>query len=143
MDGGKRLLADEIMISFWTTMPNWVNALFKLRNVLVRPFGLSTGENEERSGKLKEMIRKGSGSNGLMSVVGKTENETLVLLSDKHLDAYVSVFVDKKNNRKTVTTSTLVRYHNKLGKIYFFFVCPFHKVIVKSILKDTLRKGLA
>lgn len=139
--GAKKLSAGEVMIDFWTVMPGWVNALFKLRNVLVRPFGLETGDNA-RSEELKEMIHDGQGSNGLMSVVGKSENETVILLSDKHLDAYMSVFVAEKNNSQTVAAITLVHYHNRLGKIYFFFIRPFHKMIVKNMLKGTLKRML-
>jgi hypothetical protein len=136
----KKLSADEIMISFWTVMPGWVNALFKLRNLLVRPFGLETGESEGRSEQLKVMIRAGNGSNGLMTISTKSETETVVLLGDKHLDAYMSVYVAGKDKLQTVMAITLVRYHNSLGKIYFFFIRPFHKIIVKSMLKNILNK---
>ncbi|WP_101690365.1 DUF2867 domain-containing protein [Dysgonomonas massiliensis] len=136
----KKLSMEEIMISFWTVgTPAWVNTLFKLRNILVRPFGLETGESEDRSQKIKEIIQAGSGNNGLMSVTDKSDNEIVVLLSDKHLDAYMSIFIDKKEELQTVTAITLVHYHNRIGKIYFFFVRPFHKVVVKSMLKRTLK----
>ena len=36
----KEITADDIQISLWTDMPDWVNHLFKLRNLLVKPFGL-------------------------------------------------------------------------------------------------------
>lgn len=135
----KSLSADEVMIKFWTVSPRWIDSLFKLRNVLVRPFGLETGEEENRTEKLKEMIRSGNGSSRIMSVVAKSSHETVVLLSDKHLDAYMSVVVEEGCNSQIVTAITLVHYHNKLGKVYFFFVRPFHKVIVKSMLKSTLK----
>jgi hypothetical protein len=136
----KELLADDIIISLWTVMPGWVNALFKLRNILVRPFGLETGESENHPEKLKVMLRSGSGSNGLMSVTGKSDNETVILLSDKHLDTHMSVYIEEKGTSQLVMVITLVHYHNRLGKIYFFFIRPFHKVIVKSMLKSTLKR---
>jgi hypothetical protein len=132
----KTLQADEIMIDLWTVMPRWLNALFKLRNILVRPFGLATGRNEDHAVNLNTMIRNGSGNAGIMSVAGKTENETAILLSDKHLDAYMSVFIDQQ----TVTATTLVCYHNILGRVYFFFIRPFHAIVVKAMLKGTLKR---
>jgi hypothetical protein len=138
--GVKELSADEIMISFWTVIPGWVNALFKLRNLLVLPFGLDTSNGRGRFEELKAMIRAGNGNNGLTSVVAKSGNETVILLSDKHLDAYMSVFISTKDKLQEVTAITLVRYHNSLGRIYFFFIRPFHKVIVKSMLRGTLKK---
>ena len=136
----KKLSADEMMIVFWTAMPGWANALFKLRNVLVRPFGLVTEEGKDYVEELKEMIHTGSGSAGLMSVTAKSDNETVVFLSDKHLDVYMSVFVEEEGRLQTATAITLVRYHNRLGKIYFSLIGLFHKVIVKSTLKNTLRR---
>lgn len=136
----KKLSIEAIMIDFWTVMPQWVNVLFKLRNILVRPFGLETGGFDDRSEKLKAMIYAGSGSNGLMSVASKSDNEIVVLLSDTHLDAYMSVFIEERDKLQIVSVITLVRYHNKLGRFYFFFIRPFHGVIVKSLLKSTLKR---
>jgi hypothetical protein len=138
--GAKELSADEIMISFWTVMPGWVNALLNLRNLLVRPFGLNTGEDRGRIEGVKAMIRAGNWNNGLMSVAAKSGNETVILLSDKHLDAYMSVFISTKDKLQEVKVITLVRYHNSLGRIYFFFIRPFHKIIIKSMLRSTLER---
>ncbi len=134
------LSADEIMIDFWTVMPRWVNSLFKLRNLLVRPFGLATENREKHNQELKEVIRSGKGCSGLISVLDKTEDEIVVLLSDKHLDAYMSVLVKKNEDTQTVFVITLVRYHNRLGKIYFSLISPFHIAVVKAMLKSTLKR---
>lgn len=133
----ENLSADDILIEFWTVMPGWVNTLFKLRNTLVRPFGLRTDNQENRSEDFKSMIRNG-GALGVASVVAKSENETVLLLSDQHLDAYMSVYLSRKADIQTITAITVVHYHNTLGKLYFFFIRPFHKIIVKSMLKRIL-----
>lgn len=136
VDTEKRLFADDIMIDIWTVVPEWVSALFRLRNILVRSLGLENGKNGANLfDEVKKIIQTG-GINDMVSVVGKTENETAILLSDKHLDAYMSVFVDKQ----TITASTLVRYHNNLGRVYFFFIRPFHAIVVKAMLKSTLER---
>lgn len=136
----KKLSADEIMINFWTIMPRWVNGLFKLRNLLVRPFGLDAGDYESRREGLEAMIHTGSRSNGLMSVAAKSDNETVVLLTDKHLNAYLSVYIAECNRLQTITAITLVHYHSRFGRIYFFFIRSFHKIVVKSMLKSTLKR---
>lgn len=139
--GARKLTADELQIDFWTVMPKWVNALFKLRNFIVAPFGLKTGKEDGRIEDFKNVILNG-GSIGLTSVVGKSEDETVLLLSDKHLNAYMSVMVIQNKNHQTITVITLVHYHNTLGKTYFFFIKPFHKIIVKVTLKSTLNRIL-
>lgn len=128
------LSADDIQVTLWTAMPGWLNALFKIRDIIVRPFGLEGGNGKERYKDFKEMLYDGK-SMKIMSVAAKAENETVLKLDDKHLEAYMSVYVDQA----TITVITLVRYHNLLGKTYFFFVKPFHKIVVKNMLKYTLR----
>ena len=139
--GVKKLTADELQIEFWTVMPGWVNSLMKLRNVLVRPFGLQTGKTEKRTEEFRKVILNG-GQVGLISVTAKSDNETVLLLSDSHLNAYMSVIVAQNGDLQTITVVTVVQYHNTLGRIYFFFVKPFHKIIVKATLKGTLNRIL-
>jgi len=131
---------DDLQVSFWTVMPGWVNALFKLRNVLVKPFGLKGGEGDSTFQKMMEQTIRTGGSNGMTSVPFKNDRETVLKLSDKHLDAYASVYVRKDTPKPEVTVITVVHYHNRLGKVYFFFIKPFHKIIVKSTLKSTLKR---
>lgn len=135
----KQLTPDEIMISFWTVMPPWVEVLFKLRNILVKPFGLETGQDEKNE-MLRECITKGT-SKGMISLAGKSPEETVLLLSDKHLNAYVSVYLEEPDkDRKNVTVTTLVRFHYWLGYVYFYTICPFHHLVVRSVLKSTIKR---
>lgn len=135
-DEQKNISTDDIMVAFWTTMPKWLNILFKIRDTLVKPFGLVTGENGD-SKLLGQAIRNG-GDYKLMSVVGKTENETVISLNDKHLIAYFSVYMEKEEKRKIYLT-TLVRFHNKLGFIYFYAIRPFHAIVVKNMFQQVLK----
>lgn len=93
--GVRKLSADELQIGFWTIMPFWVSVLFKLKNILVSPFGLDTKTNNGQIDDIKKMILNG-GKAGLISMAKKSECETVLLLSDKHLNAYMSVMVEQK-----------------------------------------------
>lgn len=132
---GKPFTPDDLQVNFWTVQPKWLEFLFKIRNTLVKPFGLSDGKgsNEE----FENCIRSG-GQLGMVVVPAKTPEETLLQLRDKHLDAIVSVHIRKDENgteiKRTISTSTVVHYHNKLGVFYFFFIRPFHKIIVKAMV---------
>jgi len=129
---------DDIMVDFWSDMPGWVNALFKLRNFLVHLVGLK-GSKNEMVNLIEDCIRSG-GEYHMIKVPVKDSRETVLLLSDKHLDAYLSVL---KENDQTVSVNTLVHFHNRLGKVYFFFIKPFHGVIVREILKRTIKKYIS
>ena len=122
------------MAAFWTTSPAWLKFLFRLRDLLVRPFGLKTGEGPSRE-KLEEALNNGE-SCGFMSVAERTADETIVALDDKHLVAYMSIYIEGGE----VFASTVVKYHNKLGVVYFNLIRPFHILVVKNLFKQMMRE---
>ncbi|WP_417189105.1 DUF2867 domain-containing protein, partial [Bacteroides sp.] len=48
---------------------------------------------------------------------------------------YVSI---AKIGNDLIDITTVVQYHNALGKAYFFFIKPFHKMIVPRIAKELI-----
>lgn len=115
-------------------MPAWLNVLFKIRDLLVRPFGLKTG-TADNSEELKEALLKGK-DYGLMSAVAHSADESVISLDDKHLKAYFSIYIEGRD----VYITTLVQFHNKLGVAYFNLIRPFHKIIVKNIFRQVMRE---
>ncbi len=135
----KKITADDIMVAFWTVPPKWVDSLFKLRDILVKPFGIQSG-NEGNRLELEKSIRTG-GTYNFMSIAAKSDEETILCANDKHLVMYLSIKVKELNESdKEVTASTLVKFHNLLGRAYFFVIYPFHCIIVKTMLKSVLKK---
>ena len=140
VDSEKEIIPDDIMLYFWTDFPGWVNVLFKLRNFMVKFAGLKSSEG----GNLEEFekcIRTG-GTYRFVSVPMKSDNETILLLTDKHLDAYISVYVKSVEEHKTISAITLVNFNNRLGRFYFFIIRPFHGAVVKSMLKRSVNKAV-
>lgn len=139
ISNSKLLKPDDIQVEFWTDMPAWVNFLFRLRNLLVKPFGLSGGGRDVS--KFTEAIRNGT-SKGIMSVTDKTEKETVLCLNDKHLHVYLSVYVDllEQQAKQKIVVTTLVKFHKRFGKIYFYSIYPFHCIIVKQQVKRIVKK---
>jgi hypothetical protein len=136
----KEVKADDVQLAFWSEKPAWVNQLFKLRNFLVKPFKLEVGKKNDSLNILKETIITGK-THGHLSIPAKSDNETVLCIDDRHLKMYLSIQVkDAGENRKAVVATTLVRFHNALGKCYFAVICPFHKVVVKSMLKYVIKK---
>lgn len=135
-DRAQTLTPDDLMVAFWTTRPKWLAALFKIRNILVRPFGLKSGEAD--AGELEKAIRNGRDYQ-LMSVVEKTPRETIISLDDKHLKAWFSVYIEGTES-SNIYLSTLVKFHNRLGVAYFLVIRPFHAMIVKWIFAQVMRK---
>jgi hypothetical protein len=54
---------------------------------------------------------------------------------DKHLYYRISILKRNTEKRFEVYLTTIVKFKNNWGKIYFAFIKPFHKMVVKSMLK--------
>lgn len=138
----KNITPDDIQVAFWTKMPGWVNNLFKLRNILVKPFGLDSNEKSNLQ-EFAECIRTG-GKYNFVSIPQKSPNETVLCLEDKHLMAYLSVYIQRKEeNENTIYTTTLVNFHKKFGYVYFYAIYPFHHLVVRKMVVRTLKNLLS
>ncbi len=69
------------------------------------------------------------------NVIDRTENEIVLGEEHKHLDFRTSILVEQKGNETIMYSSTAVRYNKPIGRLYFFFVKPFHRVLIKLFLK--------
>jgi Protein of unknown function (DUF2867) len=105
--------------------PRWIDALLRLRNILVTPFGLKTsGEGAPAPGGLI----------GLFPVLSETPERLVAGFDDSHLDFRIVVDISGDAASREVTSTTLVRTKNLLGRIYLTLIMPFHKLVVRSMM---------
>jgi hypothetical protein len=115
-------------------MPQWIIVLMKIRNSVVKIFGLRAGNNEN----VKEAEYYPIGSKaGYFTVTERNANEIVMGENDRHLYFRASVLIDREQS--FIYLTTIVRFHNVWGRIYFLPVKPFHRLIVQSLLKKQLR----
>jgi hypothetical protein len=108
--------------------PRWIEALLRLRNLVVAPFGLKTsGKGEPATG----------GMIGIFPVVSETPERLVAGFNDYHLDFRVVVDVAPKGGGQEVTTTTLVLTNNWLGRTYLAVIMPFHRLIARVLLQQT------
>ena len=120
--GGPEALAARV----FARSPGWVSFLMRLRNWIVGPLGLkTTAAAGERVGFFRVYARSG--------------REILLGENDKHLDFRVSVRVSGEAGPRVAVVTTLVRFHNWVGQLYFLVVRPFHRVIVPAVIRHALR----
>ena len=106
--------------SFSPILRAGLNGLMKIRNALVAPFGLKTGESR--------VFRK--------AIVEESEREAVLSNDDKHLIFTVSLSVlPRPDGVRRISISTAVQYHNRLGRIYFALIRPFHRIIIRRMLR--------
>jgi hypothetical protein len=107
--------------------PRWIAALMALRNSLVTPFGLKTPSPERRTA---------ADTVGIFPVLSETPGRLVAGFDDRHLDFRVVVDVASPGPGRQVTATTLVETHNLLGRLYLAVILPFHRIIVRAMLRQ-------
>jgi hypothetical protein len=69
-------------------------------------------------------------------VVARTEEELLLGVDDSHLDFRLAVLTAEE----TVTLTTVVKIHNRRGRLYFAVVRRIHPFMVRAMLRNAHRQ---
>ncbi|MGM9741508.1 MAG: DUF2867 domain-containing protein [Candidatus Cryptobacteroides sp.] len=113
---------DDLFHHMFEEFPAPVRWLLKLRDALVKPFGLKTGAT------FREHI------------LDRNDEEIVLGIDDKHLDFRVSLFAGEDS---AMEVRTLVKYHNMLGKLYFAAIWRFHKILVSILFRRSVKAIMA
>lgn len=137
------ILPIDVLKAFFNTSPKWIETLFTFRNKLVRVFGLKITNKIQNK---KEIVANLKGEPdeqiGIFKIFETSNQEIVLGENDKHLNFRVSLFIEKNKTiitQKQITITTTVVFNNWFGKLYFFPVKPFHKIIVPVMLKETIK----
>mgnify|MGYP003687313019 FL=1 len=109
--------------------------LLNLRNAIASIFGLKTGKIEDLYDDSNNLIFKQDQSIGDVFIILKENYHLITELKDKHLDFRFSILIMEEQGVTKVYLRTIVKLNNILGKIYFFLITPFHRLIIPNILK--------
>lgn len=126
---GTALDARKAAEKMFARRQHWVEALLRLRNLMVAPFGLKkSGEGDRTS----------HGMVGMFPILSETPERLVAGFNDSHLDFRVVVDVAAHAGGQEVTTTTLVRTHNWLGRTYLAVIMPFHRLVVAAMLRQVV-----
>jgi hypothetical protein len=133
---------DSVTRAIFLTTPQWIAQLLKLRNAIVRPFGIKTSIDAVPSSKQGE-LQPGTAV-GVFEVLDRGQNEEIMLgEDDKHLDYRVSIQLKREEEKCWVVVSTVVKLNHWLGRAYFVPVRSVHKVIVPAMMKHGLEHSVS
>ena len=124
---GENLDARKAAERMMAHAPRWVDMLLALRNIIVTPFGLKTSSEDRRAPR--DII-------GIFPVVSETPERLVAGFNDKHLDFRIVVDVATSGQRQSITATTLVLTHNWLGRTYLAVIMPFHRMVVRAMLRQ-------
>lgn len=116
----------------------WVRGLMRVRDGVMRPFGVKTSKAIGRAAEARR-----EGHIGFFPVRGRSEHELIVGEDDRHLDFRASVLLRDAADgagRELVAT-TVVHCPNRLGRVYLRVIGPFHRAIVRGNLDRAARRG--
>jgi hypothetical protein len=108
--------------------PAWVEMLTALRDILVKPFGLKTGDEIRAE-------RYGDYEFDFAPVLYRSDQEIVMGMNDRHLYFRMSVLKVAQNENSQLFLTTVVRFNNVGGRIYFGLIRLFHGLIVRTMLK--------
>ena len=118
--------------------PLLLKLLLIVRNAIVRPFGLKAPAAADiMRGEFKTGHAVGD-SIGRWRIFFISDDEIIAGGDDKHQDFRVSVFRERGAGTASVVVTTICTVHNAFGKIYLFFVVPFHRYGVRKLMSNAL-----
>ena len=126
---------DFIIVKLIKSIPKWFKFLLNLRNAIASIFGLKTGKIGNVYENLEKLNLKQNQSIRDIFIFLKEKNHLIAELKDKHLDFRFSILIRQEDGITKVSLNTIVKINNIFGKVYFFLITPFHRLINPNILK--------
>jgi Protein of unknown function (DUF2867) len=120
--------------------PRWARVLLKMRN---RAAGWAGLEVPPRAA-INRFDRKPDYTAGDLigpwPIFALTDNELIAGRDNSHLDFRLSV-LKLDTPAPSVAFSTICNVHNRFGKVYLFFIVPFHRWGMRRLMQRAIAAG--
>ncbi len=137
----KRASIVDIFLGIFAHHPMWMKIVLIVRNRIAPFFGLDApGASDIINFEIKSSYNVGD-KIGVWPILSLTETELVVGRDDKHLDFRLSVLKVTDGETASVVVSTICVVNNTFGKVYLFFIVPFHKWGVQRIISNAIIAG--
>lgn len=114
-----------------------MDVLMRIRDAIVSRLGLKTASALQGAGDGHPRV-------GIFRIYRTTDTDILLGEDDRHLDFRIALHcgsVPDAPSDMQVVVSTVVSCHNATGRIYLAVIVPFHRWIVRAILRRAARRG--
>jgi hypothetical protein len=128
----------DIFFALFGHTPRWMKALLITRNAIARRFGLEVPTVAEILTPMMRPTYSVGDKIGPWPIFFIGDNELVAGRNNKHLDFRLSVLKVTDGDAPGVVVSTVCSVHNVFGKIYLFFIVPFHRSGVQSLLSSAV-----
>ena len=131
----------DIFIGIFAHHPMWMKFILVTRNRIASSCGLEAASASEiLHAEFKKEYSVGE-KIGVWPIFLLTENELVAGRNNKHLDFRLSVLKVMDGETPSVVVSTICMVNNTFGKIYLFFIVPFHKWGVQRLISRAINAG--
>jgi hypothetical protein len=128
----------DVFFAIFAHHPLWMKLLLIVRNKLASLAGLDApAASEILHIEIKDRYVVGE-KIGVWPIFSISENEVVAGRNNRHMDFRLSVLKVRERHRTSVVVSTICTVHNLAGKIYLFFVVPFHRYGVQKLMANAL-----
>jgi len=129
----------DVFFSIFGHHPRWIKLALVLRNRIAKRCGLSVPTEAEVMNPQRREIYKAGDIIGPWPIFSVNENELIAGRDNEHLDFRLSIFRELDGPNPSVVVSTICVVHNLFGKVYLFFIVPFHRWGIKYIIARAMR----
>ncbi len=131
----------DIFLAIFAHHPTWMKIVLIVRNRIASLCGLDAPSSREVV-KFEIKTRYDIGDRiGVWPIFALSETELIAGRDNKHLDFRLSVLKAIDGETANVVVSTICTVHNVFGKLYLFFIVPFHKWGVKRLISNAIVAG--
>ena len=128
----------EIFHALFAHHPAWMKAALIVRHWIASLCGLEApSASEVLHFEMKERYAVGD-KIGVWRIFSLSDTELVAGRDNKHLDFRLSVLKAADGDAASVVVSTICTVHNLFGKIYLFFIVPFHRHGVQTLMSNAV-----
>ena len=131
----------DLFFAIFGHHPAWIRALLIIRNTIAKWCGLEVPTASEIMTVQPRADYAIGDKIGPWPIFALTDTELVAGRNNKHLDFRLSLLREDHEGAPSVVVSTICNVHNVAGKIYLFFIVPFHKWGVKRLIADAVAAG--
>jgi hypothetical protein len=128
----------DVFFAIFAHHPLWMKLLLIVRNKVASLAGLDAPTASEiLHVEIKDRYVVGE-KIGVWPIFALNENEVVAGRDNNHMDFRLSVLKVPDGDGTSVVVSTICSVHNLFGKLYLFFVVPFHRYGVRQLMARAL-----
>ena len=128
----------DIFFAVFGHHPLWIKLLLVIRNGVARRTGLDTPTvTEIMNPEIRTCYRVGD-KIGPWPIFSIGDSEIIAGRNNRHLDFRLSVLKQIDGDRGSVFVSTVCTVHNVYGKVYLWFIAPFHRSGMRLLMSNAV-----